>query len=116
MMFFDGYIAAPPTITVFSAAKLGAVAFIPRLSANTAAPAKARAEIRFMALSVVLFAVPSGETSGATEGLKLRMQTRGHRFVSLPVPITGPVGRPVVEPPGGSSETANTEVFFASPA
>src|SRR6478736_7263670 len=48
MMFFDGYIAAPPTITVFSAAKLGAVAFIPRLSANTAAPAKASAEIRFM--------------------------------------------------------------------
>src|SRR5262249_41121599 len=70
MMFFDGYIAAPPTITVFSAAKLGAVAFIARLSAKTAAPAKARAEIRFMALSGALFAVPSGgdiESYGAPE-------------------------------------------------
>ena len=34
--------------------------------------------------------------------------------MSLPVAITGPVGRPVVEPPGGSSETANTALFFAS--
>ena len=36
--------------------------------------------------------------------------------MSLPVPITGPVGRPVVEPPGGSSETASTALFFARPA
>lgn len=44
------------------------------------------------------------------------MQTIGHRFVSLPVPITGPVGRPVVDPPGGSSETASTALLFAKPA
>src|SRR5262245_39778522 len=56
------------------------------------------------------------ETSRATEGLKLRMQEQGHRFVSLPVPITGPVGRPVVDPPGGSSETANTASLLARPA
>ena len=30
--------------------------------------------------------------------------------------ITGPVGRPVVEPPGGSSDTASTALFFASAA
>src|SRR5262249_11364403 len=58
MMFFDGYIGAPPTVTVFSAAKLGTTAFIARLSAKTAAPAKASVDIRFMALSVALFAVP----------------------------------------------------------
>jgi len=29
-----------------------------------------------------------------------------HMFVSLPLPIIGPVGWPLGEPPGGSSETA----------
>ena len=30
-----------------------------------------------------------------------------HKFVSLPLAMTGPVGRPVGEPPGGSSDTAS---------
>src|SRR5581483_6444675 len=117
MMFFDGYIGAPPTITVFSAAKLGAVAFIPRLSAKTAAPARARAEMRFMVLSVdSVLPSPNAETPRVTEASKAGMQAPGHRFVSFPVPITGPVGRPVVDPPGGSRDTASTASVFARAA
>ena len=33
------------------------------------------------------------------------MPALDHKFVSLPLAMTGPVGRPVGEPPGGSSET-----------
>ena len=39
-----------------------------------------------------------------------------YRFVSLPVAITGPVGRPVGEPPGGSSETASVASGVTRPA
>ena len=35
------------------------------------------------------------------------MSAPDHRFVSFPFAITGPVGSPVGEPPGGSIETAN---------
>src|SRR5262249_19158807 len=48
----------------------------------------------------------SGETLAATERRELRMRDGTHIFVSLPLPMTGPVGWPVGEPPGGSSETA----------
>src|SRR6516164_8778909 len=34
------------------------------------------------------------------------MRDSTHMFVSFPLPMTGPVGCPVGEPPGGSSETA----------
>ena len=36
-----------------------------------------------------------------------RQDAPAHRAVSLPLAITGPVGCPVGEPPGGSSETAS---------
>src|SRR5690349_8741945 len=43
----------------------------------------------------------------ATEEGCAGMPAADHRFVSLPLAITGPVGRPVGEPPGGSSDTAS---------
>src|SRR5579862_6449798 len=51
------------------------------------------------------------ETLRATEASGLRMQGGGHRLVSLPAPITGPVGWPVGEPPGGSSDTASVALL-----
>src|SRR5665213_2211113 len=51
------------------------------------------------------------ETLRATEAGALETHDRGHRLVSLPVPMTGPVGAPVVEPPGGSSDTASTALL-----
>ena len=50
--------------------------------------------------------VPMVRTLTGTERRELRMRGGAHRFVSLPLPMTGPVGWPVGEPPGGSSETA----------
>ena len=72
-----------------------------------------------MAYSVALFDVPlRGDIESYGGGWQHGCASRAAltEFVSLPVAITGPVGRPVVEPPGGSSETASTALFFASGA
>ena len=55
------------------------------------------------------------------DGLRLALPAGDHkggpyRFVSLPAAITGPVGRPVGEPPGGSSETASVASGVSRPA
>src|SRR5476649_1471284 len=114
MMFLDGYMAAPPTILV-SSAKLDEDAVIPMPSVNIAAPARANFWIRIMVNSVCSVSCPQSlylaETLRATERRELRMRGCGHRLVSLPEAITGPVGRPVGEPPGGSSDTANTALL-----
>ena len=64
--------------------------------------------MRFMVCSVLITvgSSPMVRTLTGTERRELRMRGGAHRFVSLPLPITGPVGCPVGEPPGGSSETA----------
>src|SRR5262245_29793105 len=59
-MFFDGYIGAPPTVTVFSFISAEAEPMPPRLIASAAAakPASAMLAIRFMAVTP-LFCVTS---------------------------------------------------------
>ena len=51
-MFLDGYIAAPPTILVISAANEGAVLIAPMPSASAATPARAIERMRVMVNSV----------------------------------------------------------------
>src|SRR4029450_9039522 len=115
-MFLDGYIGAPPTVTVFSFISAEAEPMPPRLIASAAAakPASAMVVMRFMAVTPLLCDAPDRGDFGATQPAQPQM--RGHRDVSLPDAITGPVGSPVVEPPGGSSETANTALSFANAA
>src|SRR5215469_4383087 len=104
-MFLDGYIGAPPTIAVVSLLAVGTSPPNVALAAKAATPARRITEMRFMARSV-LMTLPTGRTLIGTERRELRMRGGAHRFVRLPVPMTGPVGCPVGEPPGGSSETA----------
>src|SRR5580658_5053749 len=53
-MFFDGYIAAPPTILVISSAKVGATPLAPAAIAVAAKPARRTAVKRFMAATPLL--------------------------------------------------------------
>ena len=67
--------------------------------------------MRFIVCSDLMDCVlVSVETLTATERRELRMRGGAHRFVSFPLPMTGPVGCPVGESPGGSSETAYSGV------
>src|SRR5262245_65008404 len=112
-MFLDGYIGAPPTVTVFSFISAEAGAVLPRLIASAAAakPASAMLVMRFMAVTPLLCDVPDPGDFGATQPARSRM--RDHRDVSLPVAMTGPVGRPGVEPHGGSRGTTKTALSLA---
>src|SRR5262245_10849646 len=87
-MFLDGYIGAPPTVTVFSFISAEAEPMPPRLIASAAAakPASAMVVMRFMAVTPLLCDVPDLGDFGATQPARSRM--RGHRDVSLPVAMT----------------------------
>src|SRR5690348_646839 len=107
-MFFDGYIGAPPTMTVFSAAKLAVPVVRPNASASAAALAHASVERCFMVQTPGSVGVSLGRRHCELRSQALRRcARRDHRAVSLPKPITGPVGAPVGEPPSGSSDTAS---------
>src|SRR6516162_11591492 len=116
-MFLDGYIGAPPTIVVVSAATNGTGPATVAMTAKAATPARRIAEMRFIVCSDLVDCVlVSVETLPVTERQELRMRGGTHMFVSLPLPMTGPVGWPVGEPPGGSSETARSASRLAPSA
>src|SRR5215469_10330242 len=113
-MFFEGYIAAPPTILVISFAKVGTAASEPRLSASAAPVAKAAIRIFFIGqLRLLCFTSHCGDERSYGAGADADAGT-DQRFSSLPEAITGPVGWSVGEPPAGSSETASIELRVAS--
>src|SRR5262249_23618188 len=113
MMFFDGYIGAPPTVTVCSfCASVGVAATAPKASA-AAVSNKAVREAFMWVLHSVLAVRPAGglrmeiRMTRVMDAEEMQQEERDHRLVSLPAAIPGPVGRPVGEPPGGSTETAS---------
>src|SRR4051794_31698883 len=107
MMFLDGYIGAPPTVTVCSfviCANEGAAAPNARAVAKVASTRRGYC----MTLSRLVRVGPSaGVTARATGERGARMQMRNYRFVSLPTAMMSLLGAPVRDPPGSSSETAS---------
>src|SRR6185437_223735 len=67
MMFLDGYIAAPPTITVFSSARAGATKLEVSASAPNAAAANSAIGLDMESLPIV--AVAGGHPPGSTTAL-----------------------------------------------
>src|SRR3569623_1020323 len=104
-MFLLGYIAAPPTVTVCSANAGDAIMGAPASPAATAV--SIASFVKFMTSSIFDSASRDGIARPDTERSDVRMTGWNHRFVIFPLAITGPVGCPVGEPPGGSSETAS---------
>src|SRR5262249_2559173 len=62
---------------------------------------------RFSNSSPPLYSTPRAEAGRERAKRMMSLGLLTYRFVSLPAAITGPVGRPVGDPPGGSSETAS---------
>src|SRR6266516_6151998 len=125
MMFFEGYIGAPPTVTVcsFICAYAGIDAVAAKASAATAI-AVGRIE-GFMSLSPCAVRAARAAAHGDTKRVRrgcarteifAHQNAGAYRRVSLPLAITGPVGCPVGDPPGGSSEIASAASGVRRPA
>src|SRR5262249_59439909 len=108
-MFLLGYIAAPPTITVFSWAGVVSAAIMPSANAVTAAVVSAAFRAKFMKPS--RSACRSHERSRNTNTGDRAPGCPGsdHRRVSLPLPMTGPVGSPLGEPPGWTGSACGAD-------
>ena len=139
MMFFEGYIGAPPTVTVcsFICASVGVAATAANASAAAATAVGRIVRLRVHVVSPSVAPrqrLANGDTERAKRGCsagmgifdRRGMPARGrsplrrwqgrHRLVSLPLAMTGPVGWPVGEPPGGSSDTASVASGVTRPA
>src|SRR5215831_9700223 len=108
MMFLEGYIGAPPTVTVcsFICANVVAAPEIRASAASATAVGTIRESLIFHSPSVICDCAAAAACKRRYGGSDGRMQAGPvHKPVSLPLAMTGPVGRPVGEPPWGSGET-----------
>src|SRR5579864_2783629 len=87
----------------------------PSVSAATAAVVSAALRLRLIKILQRLDGAHDWVAPSATEAVGGGMPTPDHSFVSLPLAITGPVGSPVGEPPGGSNDTASVACGVTRP-
>src|SRR5262249_53012774 len=116
MMFLEGYIGAPPTVTAcsFICASVGVATAPAKASEATGASIAVRESLMS---SPSVFAIRARwRYAQCTRRMQTLSNFRIYRFISLPAAITGPVGWPVGEPPGGSSDTANVASGVSRPA
>ena len=91
----------------FICASVGVAATAANASAATATAVGRVVREGFMSFSDVLEVVPRKRLATSDTEDERAADAAAHKLVSLPWAITGPVGWPVGEPPGGSSDTAS---------